>query len=149
MPNSKAVQLIVQSGMIPEEMLQQLVAWKLLPEKVKAQAGSRPVSLEREWRTVEDFVDTLGKVIEKESVELKETTIESNGRFERVDLIFNKEPTLRELALVGDNCVTIPATIKKHPEAVVLHGEGREVLKVEERFHCGELTTLVCHFKPA
>ena len=148
MPDSKAVQLVIQSGMIPEEMLQQLVTWKLLPEEVKDQAGSRPVSLEQGWQTVEEFVDTLGRAIDKESVEIKETLLSSGKRYERVDLIHDGA-SVSELAMVeGSDCIVVPATGRKHPHQAMLDGVKREVWKVEERFFGDELTTLVCYLKP-
>lgn len=150
MPDSKAVQLVIKSGIIPEEMLQQLVTWKLLPESAVGQAGSQPVSLEQGWRTVEDFVDTLGRAIEKESVTIKETRLASDKRFERIRLMFiGDDDGYSTLALVeNDDCVAVPATGKKNPNKIYMQGLKREVWKIEERFQGDELTTLICHLKP-
>lgn len=150
MPDSKAVQLVIKSGMIPEEMLQQLVAWKLLPESAAEQAGSQPVSLEHGWRTVEEFVDTLGQAIDKESVQIKETRLASNKRFERIHMMFdNDDDGYMTLAIVeSEDCVAVPATGKRNPREIVIRNVKREVWKIEERFQGDELTTLVCHLKP-
>ena len=105
--------------------------------------------MEQGWPTVEEFVDTLGRAIDKESVQIKETSLNPDKKFERIRLIFDGDQSYTSLALIeSDDCVAVPATGKRNPRAIVVGGENREVWKVEERFQGDELTTLICHLKP-
>jgi hypothetical protein len=105
--------------------------------------------LEQGWPTVEEFVDTLGRAIDKESVQIKETSLDSDKKFERAVLDYHDGANNSLVIVEGEDCVSVPATIKKHPHQITIGDVKREVWKVEERFQSGELTTLVCHLKPA
>lgn len=74
-----AVQLLIQSGTVPENVLQQLVRWKLLSEEALAQDGSLPDSSSTGWKTAAEFVSTLNSLIDLEQSTIRETDFEVTG----------------------------------------------------------------------
>ena len=79
-----SVKLMIQSGLIPENALQQLVNWRLLPETSVESSGSRPISMEKEWDDVESFVYELRTALDEEAKTIRETELDQVGEYRNV-----------------------------------------------------------------
>ena len=85
---SKSVRMMIQSGLIPKEALQQMENWRLLPEGSVELAGTREVTIEKGWDTVSEFVEDLNEVLSLEDRSIKETSLDKSGGFKKADLVF-------------------------------------------------------------
>lgn len=144
-----AVQLVVQAGMIPENILKQLVAWKLLPEAVETQHGAQRISLESGWDSVEEFVGNLEEVIDAEAMEIRETTLEppsAGYHIIRVDV--GGKGLEGPLTVMSDGLgrLYLPKEFAKKKIVSVIYGDGfiRKVRKVDTRYQGDEVIFLVC-----
>lgn len=86
---SKSVRLMIQSGIVPKNALQQLINWRLLPEDCAGLSGTKPVSIEKGWDTVKDFVDELGEALSEEDRSVRETQLEHSGGYRKAHLKFS------------------------------------------------------------
>ena len=146
-----AVQLIVQSGLVPKNVLHQMKAWKLIPENLEEEAGSHPVSLESGWTTAEAFVKELDRVISEEAATIRETEFLASNELEVVWLT----------ARGHDPRVAVPAVVDGNLNRVVLakpwsrlnvksisRDGGKTfhaVIATEERYSGDEPFALVCY----
>jgi len=78
--------MMIQAGLVPENVVQQLVRWRLLPKDSAELTGSRPVSLEREWSDVESFVNELRSALDEEAKTIRETNLDNTGGYRPVSL---------------------------------------------------------------
>lgn len=86
---SKAVRLVIQAGLVPKEVVQQLARWGLFPEGSIESTGKAGV--ETQWETVEEFVEDLSFALSKEASEIRETELNYSGGFRECYLEFKKE----------------------------------------------------------
>ena len=151
---SPAVRLMIQSGLVPKNVVQQLVNWRLLPEDFVQSTGSDPVSLESKWETVESFVDELGQAITKEMSTIRQTELDKSGHFEEAYLTFADKTLSRTQDIFVDRLgrVVLPAK----PEYEMLesisfmsvNGEGKvtkEVVNKEPRYEGTRRSALVIY----
>ena len=82
---SPVVTLIIQSGMIPENLLKQLINWRLLPEDYNESPGNRIL----EWPSAEEFVETLKKALMEEDGTIRETELNRSGQYKRALLHYS------------------------------------------------------------
>lgn len=150
---SPAVKLIIQSGMVPDNVLQQLANWKLLPEGSKQSSGSPQVSLEQEWDSIEEFVAQLRDALSKEFREIRETDLSRSGGFHKALLHYEESgfDAVEEIFVDRLGRVILPAS---EPAYRTLKGvtlmDGppeirQEVVKTEVRYKGEEETDLVLY----
>lgn len=73
--------MMIQAGLVPKEVVQQLVNWRLLPEDSVELTGSRPINMEKEWGDVETFVSDLRSALDEEAKTIRETELEHVGEY--------------------------------------------------------------------
>lgn len=101
---SPSVKLMIESGLIPENALQQLVNWRLLPEDSVELHGNKPVNLEKEWTDVEAFIHELKGALDQEAQTIRETELDQVGEYREATLTF------RSCAQIPDSDVSILRT---------------------------------------
>lgn len=87
----KAVRLIVESGIVPRNALQQLANYRLIPESYVESHGTRPISLEQGWDTVEGFVDELGQALKEDIGTIRETEFDGPSGSARKATLYWKD----------------------------------------------------------
>jgi hypothetical protein len=92
---SPAVKLMIESGIIPKNTVQQMARWRLLPEDSIELSGKDPVALENESPKVEKFVEDLRGALTEEYSTIRQTDLDRPGHFEEVLLVF-ENPRLLE-----------------------------------------------------
>jgi hypothetical protein len=148
-----AIKLMIQSGMVPESMIRQLINWRLLPEDSEKLIGNQTVSLEETWETVEQFIDTLKSALVNEMKTIRETELDRPGGFRDAKLYFNNRVgnVSSEKVFVDrlDRVVT-PAEDKYSVLTAVqlLGGPIRSVLKHESRFEGDQEVAFVHYLEP-
>lgn len=147
--STREVTLIVQAGIIPEETLKQLVAWKMLPPEVLKGAGSRKASSVG-W-DAEKFVAHLRDIIEKESEAIRETEYVSPGKPVQVSVKM-KGRALYHGEAYQDRLGRIYLDSRfygKAIESIIVAPEKqpRRVEKVEERFKGERPEKVVCYLE--
>ena len=149
-----AVKLLIQSGVIPENTLRQLISWKLLPETSSSLHGDHPVSLESKWTTVEEFVDRLRASLTEEMGIIRETELDRTGGFRRAKLkacssfceTMHELPD-REVFVDRLGRVLLPARDPyAHVELVSLDGNPfQEIVQREPRYEGENQVAWVCY----
>lgn len=83
--DTPVVRLIIQAGLVPQNVLQQLERWKLLsPETAQSvEDGNQVGSSSREWGA-EDFVQVLRRLIHEENMTIREAEFAVAGDFKKV-----------------------------------------------------------------
>ena len=151
---SPAVRLMIQSGLIPKNVVQQLVNWRLLPENSVESTGSAPVSLESNWESVEQFVDELGQALTKEMATIRQTELDQSGHYEEVFLVFADQTLNRSQDVFVDRLgrVVLPAKPEYDQLLSVAfmssNGEGkvtRVVVDKEPRYEGTRRSSLVIY----
>ena len=149
---SPAVKLMIQSGLVPTNMVQQLVNWRLLPEDFVESTGSEPVTLEHGWPTVESFVTELNKAITEEMATIRQTELGQSGHFEEVFLVFADSTLNRTQDVFVDRLGRLVLPAKPEYETLLtvsfrsMNGEERTVRKVvnkEPRYEGAHRSALV------
>ena len=153
---SPAVKLLIQSGMIPENTLQQLINWKLLPGGYSSLHGDKPVSLESKWTTVEEFVDRLRAALTEEMGIIRETELDRTGGFRKAQMkacapCCDTMHTLPDTEVFVDRLgrVLLPARDPyTHVELVSLDGGAfREIVRRESRYEGEKQVAWVCYLE--
>jgi len=88
---SLSVKLMIQSGLIPENSLQQLVNWRLLPEDSVQLSGSRPINIEEDGEDVLEFVEELRGALDSEAKTIRETELDQVGEYKKACLAFSDD----------------------------------------------------------
>lgn len=78
--------MMIQSGLVPENVVRQLVSWRLLPSDSTELTGSRPINLEKEWDDVESFVNDLRSALDEEAKTIRETELDQDGEYRAVSV---------------------------------------------------------------
>ena len=78
--------MMIQSGLVPENVVLQLVNWRLLPEDSARLTGSRPINMEKEWDDVESFVKDLRSALDVEAQTIRETELDPDGGYRSVSV---------------------------------------------------------------
>ena len=151
--NSPAVKLLIQSGMVPEKTVRQLINWRFLPETSVDLHGSQEVTLENEWESVEEFIANLRKAITDEEGAIRETELDFAGEYEEVTLRI-KDGASETMRVFVDKLgrVILPSEPKYgNVESICIHnGSGRlekEVLKREPRYQGERLASWVYYLE--
>ena len=142
-----AVRLLIQSGILPVNTLQQLKGWRLLPEDCVKSHGSQPVTLESEWGTVKEFVDSLDAAIKQEASTIRETELDRIGKFVPCQLIIEGEEPFRTSVFVDRlGHVILPGELKyEQTKHVHFYDKLHEVSRVESRYQGERLVAWVCY----
>lgn len=145
-----AVKLMIQSGMIPESTIRQLINWRLLPEDSEKLIGSQTVSLEGAWATVEKFVDTLKESLVDEMKTIRETELDRPGGFRDAKLYYSGKMgkgTCEKVFVDRLDRVVTPV-IPKYGKLTAIRFVGgpiRLVVKQEVRFE-GDQKVAIVHY---
>lgn len=145
-----AVKLMIQSGVIPESAVKQLINWRLLPEDSERLIGSQPVNLEGAWDTVEKFIDTLKEALVDEMKTIRETELDRPGGFRDAKLYFNHRVgrAVSEKVFV-DWCDRIVTPAEDRWEQLtsvqLVGGPIRQIVKQELRFE-GDQKVAIVHY---
>lgn len=136
---SEAVKLMIQSGMIPPNAVQQLVNWRLLPEDFVQSIEKLPVTLESKWEAVEKFIGALRGALSNEMKTIRETEFDHAGGFRDARLYFNGKMgkgTLEKVFVDRLGRVITPAEKKyqKLSGVRLVGGPLRAVVNQESRF---------------
>lgn len=150
---SPAVKLMIQSGAVPQNALQQLINWRLLPEGSEESHGEREVTLESEWSTVEEFVGDLGKALSEESASIRETSFDTASSIRKAWLIFEdiQKPSSNENVMLDRlGRVVLPGGDEYADVCEITFSEyeglhKREVVKKEPRHQGKERVAWVCY----
>ncbi len=150
---SPAVKLMIESGAVPDNTLQQLINWRLLPEGSAESHGERKVTLESEWPTVEKFVDDLGKALSQESASIRETSFDTASSIKKAWLIFEdiQKPASNENIMLDRlGRVILPGGDEYADVCEITFSEyeglhRREIVKKEPRFQGKERVAWVCY----
>jgi hypothetical protein len=155
-----AVRLLIQSGVIPENALRQLVKWKIFDKKVLDQTpdGSPPTSLSAGWETPDQFVDALTELIELEQDTIRETDFEVAGAFKTVWFKWgNGRFDKKERQVLVDNMgrVFVPRSMLKNGNRIVQavsftpnSSDLQRVISEETRFNGTEAVVTVLNLEP-
>lgn len=85
--NQSTVKLMmIQSGLIPENVVRQLVNWRLLPADSVGLTGSHPINMEKEWDDLESFVKDLKSALDEEAKTIRETELDQVGEYRPVSV---------------------------------------------------------------
>ncbi len=150
---SPAVKLLIQSGVVPENVLQQLISWKLLPENFSFLHGDHPVNLESNWESVEDFVGNLKTALTEEMGSIRETEFDRVGGFKRATLLAHPGGIARVEDVFVDRLGRVLFPVR-HPfdeaELVSLdRGPFREIVRREPRYEGENQIAWVCYLEPS
>lgn len=156
------VKLMIQSGLVPDNVLQQLVNWRLLPANSTELSGQSPISMEKEWDDVESFMNDLQSALDREAKTIRETDLDWAGGYHNVSLRLRgpkgeadwfAENT--EVLVDALGRVILPAKAKyKDLLSITFLEEGnghppalREVLQVECRYRANRVVAYVVYLK--
>lgn len=81
------VKLLIQAGLIPENVVEQLKRWKLLKPETGQALGHPDGTFELAWDSAEDFVKELQRLIHEENLTIRETELAISGTFKKVWLL--------------------------------------------------------------
>lgn len=146
------VKLVIQSGIIPRETLEQLVKWKLLPKEALGEAGSRKASLKAGWSNAEAFVEHLDELISKEAQAIRESQFSLPGELVPVTVKTVGRPLFHgdayrdhmgRIFLGSDFCGKGVQAVQVGPKA----GPMKNVVKIEERFIGERPSWVVCYLE--
>ena len=145
---SKAVKVIIQGGLVPKEVMQQLIQWGLLPENSNELIGTQLAltNFETERDTAEEFVEELGDALAKESATIRETELDRIGEFQEVGVEFSNQPLKRRERLFVDKLGRVTTPIGRcweHLTGVTIQGKLRNVVKMELRYKGGQVVAFV------
>ena len=157
-----SVKLMIQSGLIPNNTIQQLVNWRLLPESSVELSGTRPINMEKEWDDVESFVNELKTALDEEAKTIRETDLDQvAGEYQEVVLSFRVDESgagSQERAQVfvdklGRIVLPPDARYQELEEVIFLDEENggeptnRNVVKVESRFKGQKVSSYVVYLE--
>jgi hypothetical protein len=145
-----AVKLLIQSGVVPENTVRQLISWKLLPENFSSLHGGSPVSLESNWESVEEFVDGLKAALTTEMGSIRETEFDRVGGFREAMLYLPDSPWVHEDVFVDRlGRVLLPAAEPySRVERLCLAGDPvREIVRREPRYEDKKQVAWVCYLE--
>lgn len=138
---SRTSELMIESGIIPKNTLQQLVNWRLIPEGSEVSHGKHPVSLDSSNKLeVKRFIKELSEALRQDMTEIRETELDSAGGYERADLGYeSKEHVFADVFVDRLERVVIPPTLSTPSDPVSVEiparGKGaRKVVRVEVRY---------------
>lgn len=144
---SKAVKVVIQGGLVPTEVLQQLTRWGLLPESSVGLNGTQPTDFETEWDTAEEFVKELGAALAKEASTIRETELDHAGGFQECCMEFEDKSVKTSMVFVDKlgRLITPAGEPYEQLRSVMLEGETvrRTVVKREARYEGDRITSLV------
>lgn len=148
-----AVRLMIQSGVIPESAVRQLINWRLLPEDSEKLLGNQPINLESAWESVERFIENLKTALVDEMKTIRETELDRPGGFRDAKLYFSHRVGrgYHEKVFVDRvERVVTPAT-EKYEKLTALQFVGgplRHVIKQESRFEGDQKVAIVHYLEP-
>ena len=148
---SPAVRLLIKSGVVPANVLQQLVGWRLLPEACAQSLGSQPVTMTSEWKTVEAFVHALEAALRDEAQTIRETEFNQSGGFERGWLhIVGHESREENLFVDRLGRVVLPGdqTYEGVIAVSLIGSTRRKVTRIEPRYKGNRRVAWVCCLEP-
>jgi hypothetical protein len=144
---SKAVKLVIQGGLVPKEVLQQLIRWGLLPENSSELSGSQPTDYETSWDSAEEFVTELQQALSKEASTIRETELDPAGGFRKAKLEFVHGNHQTEQVFVDKlgRVVTPPGFPYKDLCFVTFEEEAtrRTIVRHEQRYQGDQVSSLV------
>jgi len=73
MKKQTSFRMLVESGIVPQNTLQQLVRWRAIDPDLAERHGSRPVSLEKDSSEAQVWADQLSDCLDREAGEVRET----------------------------------------------------------------------------
>ena len=147
-----AVKLLIQSGVVPENVLQQLISWKLLPESFSSLHGGHPVNLESNWESVEDFVGNLRTALTEEMGTIRETEFDRTGGFKRAALLTQPGGLRMVEDVFVDRLGRVLLPVRypfNDAELISLDGGAfREIVRREPRYEGEKQVAWVCYLEP-
>ena len=149
---SQVVKLMIKSGtLVPDNVLQQLKGWKLLPEGYVESIGNQDnISLEKEWPTVEGFLKDLQEAIQDEAATIRETVLDQHGGYDKAWVsIAGLEDRMMDIFVDRMGRVVFPPDQKFEEVTFVklVEGPRQKVLKTEPRYKGGRRSAWVCYLE--
>lgn len=141
-----AVKLMIQSGIVPKNIIQQLIHWRMLPEDSEESIGSHPVTLEDEWPTVEAFLESLKSALVEEMKTIRETDLDQTGGFRDAWVILDNGTKFAEKLFVDRlGRIVTPASLRwERLTAVEFLGQkARPVVNKEPRYEGSDQVAIV------
>jgi hypothetical protein len=148
---SNPVKLMIDGGIVPENVLKQLVRWKLLPEDYASRVGPSEV----EFDSPEEFVHALQNAIDEESATIRETNLDQVDRAIDVDLFFGPGAELQQVRGSFDllNRVILSSDVDAENLEQVGYSKDdhsyhrRNVVRIEPRYEGDQHTHWVCYLE--
>lgn len=151
MSSKPAVKLMIQSGMVPKNAVEQLINWKLLPPTFSSLHGDSQVSSESEWETVEDFVKSLNLSLTEEMGTIRETELDRSGGFQLATLVEAPEGVARVEHVFVDKLgrVIFPVSKKFADVETVSLSQGPflDIVRREPRYDGDRQVAWVCYLE--
>lgn len=145
----KSSQLLIEAGIIPKNILQQLVNWRFLPEDSIESHGSRQEALkDPESPESQMFARALARAISEDIADIRETELDHTGGYEVVSLDFGNvggQETMfvdklhRLIVPMEDRWQQLESVRFKEDE------ESRKVVKIEKRYQGDRVSALVIY----
>jgi len=87
-PKGTPMRLVMDAGLIPEEVISQMVDWRFLSEEEAGTPSSREAMSELVWEGPDAFIRMLGRALEKQEMEVRETDFTVAGDLSSVTLVY-------------------------------------------------------------
>ena len=157
MSANPSVKLLIQAGLVPDNVLQQLVNWRLLPENSVELSGQSPISMEKEWDDVESFMNDLKIALDQEAKTIRETNLDWSGGYHSVSMQLQEGVENADVLVDALGRAILPAKEKYLALSSITfleEGNGRapkirDVVRVESRFRGDKVTAYVIYLKDA
>jgi hypothetical protein len=143
---SNTVKLMLAGGMVPDNVTQQLIRWKMLPEDFVSPDGSDSLDL----GSPEAFIEALRLAISEEAATIRETEFDRIGAFRSATLVMDSGPTPAIDAFVDRlNRVIVPARydVSRLTAVQLDAGDLQEVVRAEPRYEGDEQVAWVCYLE--
>jgi hypothetical protein len=86
----QTARMLVEAGIIPKNVIQQLAHYHLVPEDYAELHGTRPLKTSSQLE-VEGFIKELSAAITKDMAEIRETEFDRPGGYRRIFLMFEND----------------------------------------------------------
>ena len=146
---SPAVKIMIKSGLLPENVLQQLVGWRLLPEHLKNSCGGHPEPFENEWSSVEEFLADLRNAHDTEALLVRETELVKAGGYFPATLACQGEDICCDVFIDRLGRVVLPggANVEKITGVSVRGANVQKVLNREPRYRGDQIIAWVLYLE--
>jgi hypothetical protein len=139
---SKTVKLLIEAGMVPQNVVHQLVQWKLLPRSYESLGGESKIE-----RSSDEFVSALRDAIQEDTAMIRETEFDRVGGFQTVMISGDSYTQTGQHFVDRLGRVILPAEYKVEPikAMAVSDGPPLDVIRTEPRYEGEKQVAWVCY----